>query len=160
MNIFLVASADFKNDQDAKKQAQALARRLSKEKINFIYSSDCQSSKKTVNEFADMRDELSLVLTRDLQSQQKQESVDDFKIRVEKFWKGLFKKHAQETVVIMACRDSLSMILSVLNSKSDESFNKKIKQPLAHASLTEIQIDSSGEVKIKLYNDQTHLTNA
>jgi len=168
-------------------QAKKLARRLKKEKINVIYSSDLQRALKTAEEVMSFQSSAKLVSAQWLrernlgiyegrksteyyQDVEKSslpfhifkpsggESLFELYSRVENSFKKIIKKHKDDTVLLVSHGGVSTMLLLKIFNKSITNENCKTYK-VDNASISMLEIFEKKTPVVQIINDTGHLKN-
>lgn len=168
---------------EGRKQAQKLAKKLSRYKIDAIYSSDRKRCRETLQPFLKKTnlpvhyvkalrerdfgifegkpaEELKIWIKKNgLEGNYsfkmpKGESFQDVKKRISRLLSTVFKKYKGKNILII-CHGgtSVSLLLNLLNKK-DEAYPKYSAK---NAALTIIDIKNNGKPEMRLFNSTTYL---
>lgn len=170
-----------------KLQARKLAKRLAKEKFDFIYSSDLQRAKETAKEIKKYNKNTKIIYTRELRelnqgifegkSSEKMrqffkskklspywkpkggESLVELKSRLNKFLKKIYKKHKGKHILIIAHGGTNRAIWYICHNQIP-NFNKKSKRFKVqdNCCVNIMKFTRKGKPKLVLYNCTKHLT--
>lgn len=166
-------------------QAENLAKRLNKENINVVYSSDLGRCKDTLKPFLKGK-EISVHYTRELREicrgifdgrpdfeyqewlkknsyidmevkHPKGESFPDLIKRVSEFIEQVIKKNKGQTVLIMAHGGSKRALLMYLLKKYDSDSIMRFRKLSANTALSIIKMKDDGNHEIELLYNVDHL---
>lgn len=160
-------------------QAKRLAKRLSKEHIDHIYSSDLARAADTAKEIAkyhpnvkvELRDELKERHFGSFQGKTLREvgwdkpsdvqpadgeTTIELSKRADSFIKNVIRNHDKEDTILIVCHDIIgNMIIASITNKRIKGF-KDIK-PLGNTSVSIFEIWEDKKHKIHLFNCTKHL---
>ncbi|MEM7818630.1 MAG: histidine phosphatase family protein [Candidatus Aenigmatarchaeota archaeon] len=179
--IFL-GSIDESLNENGRKQAEKLAKRLKKEKIDVIFSSKLKRAKETAEiinkyhnlpiKFDELLKERNFGIFQGRPKEEffnalkesgkefheflpeKGESCQEVQNRSIKFFNKVVKKYQNKTVLVVTHASVIVELLFYLTKLPREEF-KKLKQD--KASLNIIEVTKNKEVKVKVINDTKHL---
>lgn len=170
--------------EKGKEQARKVAERLSKEKIDFIYSSDLARASDTAKEIAKHHPGTDMVLTKEAREcdfgefQGKSmeeiglekflkfyrsldfspiggENAENIFNRAERFLENIIEKHHDDTVLVVTHEVFKKVLISVIINKNHEYVNALGK--LGNASLSILEIDSDRNHRIHVIGCKKHL---
>lgn len=169
-----------------KNQARLVGEGLKSEKIDFIYSSDLQRTKETVQQIINQHPNVPVIYDPLLRERclgrleglprekfyearnetnvphhlfrpDEGESMADVLKRVEKFLKMLFEKHSDnETILICTHGGWKRMILALATDKPISDEEVRL-YPFENTSVTVIEAKPSGKLKLIKLNNTEHL---
>jgi len=169
---------------NGKDQAKKLAKRLSKEKIDIIYSSDLARASDTAKEVAKYHQGTPLKLTEEVQecnfgdfqgksiqevgtkkflerlknfdfSPDGGESDKQMFIRAERFLGRIIKEHPKDNVLVVT-HEIFKKVLICFIMKKDSNYLKKM-DIMQNTSLSILEVDEDRNHKIHLINCTEHL---
>jgi broad specificity phosphatase PhoE len=182
-NILMGNLLPGKLSDEGKEQAERLAKRLSKEKIDIIYSSDLARASDTAREVAKYHEGTPLKLTKEIREcdfgsfQGKSmkdvrakfldrlenfdfspvggESDEDLFIRAERFLERIIKGYLHDTVLVVT-HEIFKKVLICFIMKRDSSHLKKM-DIMGNTSISILDVDENRNHRIHIINCTEHL---
>lgn len=166
-----------------RKQAQAIAEELKKERIDAAYVSDFVRTRETANEILKLHPSAELFYTKEireknagifigrpLEDQRKAreasgispyefkpeqgESLKDLQRRVVRFYTNLIKKNNAGTILIVTHQGPIIMLILFLLDKRCDAYDR---YHMANTAMTIIKVDTKKNSSVLRINDSNHL---
>lgn len=174
-------------NQEGRLQAQKLARRLKKEKIDYVYTSDLSRAVETAQEVVQYHPHLSLIYSSQIRERSygiydgkhrdlylaawKKTAVTYFEFKPEggesiieaqqralQFYQTLFVKHRQETVLLVSHGSFIRTLIAVmLHESSNYSDAEYFKSGPHNTGVNIINVDKDGRCTVEVLNCIKHL---
>jgi broad specificity phosphatase PhoE len=159
MKLLIVAHAQTKPDpsgvsmagsmkdlltESGMQDAENLVQHLMQERIHYVYCSDMQSIA-TAHVISDEIPDVTVMLTKDLRTKESNEDADQFLNRIKLFLEGIKNKYDRENVLVITHDDVILSMVELLGNKKSGRIN--------YASVTEYNIDRSGNAELIRFND-------